>query len=210
MRRFWQFSYGVPLPPPRPFPLWIKPQNFTSPTLNGAHQAISEPYLTKAWKKLHPSHPHFSLLHTPPCSAMKWHPYLINCESWNFAQETPFLCTWQWLNCTAMQFHSPCDEKKREQGRSCIPVQGEMKAISLWHHGPLLHSITSEGPLCALRPRGQVAQWDLPVKVGSCVFVFATDEGLFTNFLLRSPKDRKKLLWQSTSRWGCSKDQEKK
>ncbi len=31
-----------------------KPQNFTSPALNGAHQAISEPYLTRAWKSLTP------------------------------------------------------------------------------------------------------------------------------------------------------------
>lgn len=56
----------------------------------------------------------------PPCSAMKWHPYLINCESWNFAQETPFLCTWQWLNSTAMQFHSSCRwEQKGTGGGGC-------------------------------------------------------------------------------------------
>lgn len=133
-----------------------KTQNFTSPALNGAHQAISEPYLTRAWKSLTPP---ALYLRTPPCSAMKWHPYLINCESWNFAQETPFLCSWQWLNCTAMQFHSPrrWEEKRAGEGLRLCAVC-EMKAISLWHHGPLLNGTNTEGLFCALMPRGWIAQ----------------------------------------------------
>lgn len=115
-------------------------------------------------EKLQPLH-HVSLLCTPPCSAMKWHPYLINCESWNFAQETPFLCTWQWLNCTAMRFHSPCEVKKTKMGSGCISVhQREMKAIF-----PVTSWASAKqqwkGPFCALRPLGQVARWDTAALV---------------------------------------------
>lgn len=152
-RRYWQISYCVPLPPsslsliPRLlFSSVNKPQNFTSPALNGAHQAIFWAISHKRMKKV--SLPPFpSPPSTPPCSAMKWHPYLINCESWNFAQETPFLYTWQWLNCTAMQFHSPRRWEEGSAGEELrLYAEWEMKASSPWHHRPLLNGTATEGP----------------------------------------------------------------
>lgn len=55
MRRFGQPSYCVSLPPPLSYTGLLfscvnKSQNFTSPALNGAHQAFCEPYFTRAWK----------------------------------------------------------------------------------------------------------------------------------------------------------------
>ena len=176
MRRYWH-----PLPtvslypllsliPASYFPLWIHPRTL--------HLQLWMEPITRFLSHISQGHekasapPPASPLRTPPCSAMKWHPYLINCESWNFAQETPFLCTWQWLNCTAMQFHSPrrWEEKGAGEGLCtvllvcvcvcvCVCVR-EMKVISLWHHGPPLNGTATEGPFCASRPRGRAAQWD--------------------------------------------------
>lgn len=163
--------------PPSPivsyyFPSLNNPRTLHLLAPNKAHQMISETYFTRAWRKV--SYPSSSYCHTPPCSAMKWHPYLINCESWNFAQETSFLCTWQWLNCTAMQFHSPRQwEEKGAEGRGHISVQSAcewgMTAISLWHHEAPLNGAATQGPFYASRLRGLSAQWG-PIGVQEAGF----------------------------------------
>ena len=126
MRRYWH-----PLPtvslypllsliPASYFPLWIHPRTL--------HLQLWMEPITRFLSHISQGHekasapPPASPLRTPPCSAMKWHPYLINCESWNFAQETPFLCTWQWLNCTAMQFHSPRRWEEKGAGEGLCTV----------------------------------------------------------------------------------------
>lgn len=74
------------------------PQNFQRPALNGGYQAVCEPYLTGAWKSLAKPNPPAG---TPPYSAMKWHPYLINCESWKFCTRDSFS-----LHLTVIELHS--------------------------------------------------------------------------------------------------------
>lgn len=118
MRRYWIVSLHTC--PSLISPLWIN--------LRTLHLQLWKGPIRGYLRCISQGHNKVLLLlpHKPLFSAMKWHPHLINCESWNFAQETPFLCTWQWLNCTAMQFHSPqrWEEKGAGEGLRLPAVRG--------------------------------------------------------------------------------------
>lgn len=196
MRRFWQFSYCVPLPPPRSFPLWIKPQNFTSPALNGAHQAISEPYLTKAWKSFNPPPPQLlSSLHTS-LFTHEMTPLFNQLWIMKFCTRDPFS-----LHLTVIELHSHAIpfsvrwEEKRVGEELHLCAVGDEGNFPVTSWASAERHRTFRVPLCALGPRVQVARWRPTLQAErSCAFVFATVEELFTNFLLRSPKDKRKAV----------------
>lgn len=71
------------------------------------------------------------------------------------------------LHSHAISFTTPMRRKESGGGARALPSVyvcvcvcvrvWEMKVISLWHHGPLLNGTATEGPFCALRPRGPTA-----------------------------------------------------
>lgn len=124
-------------PPP---PAWTKRRtselsaSSSKQRLSGSLRAISHRGMKKPCQVPHPP------AGTPPYSAMKWHPYLINCESWKFCTRDSFS-----LHLTVIELHSHAISftmpmrRKESGGGGCVPVCERALRGRTRHHGSVLN-----------------------------------------------------------------------
>lgn len=172
MRRYWQFLYCVPAPllsltQASYFPLWIKPRTLHLQLWMGPIRRFLS-HISQGHEKVSPpASSHLSSTHTSLFSH-EMTPLFNQLWIMKFCTRDPFS-----LHLTVIELHShaiPFTTAMRRKGSGggaaslcsgCVYVaMCQMKAISQWHHGPLLNGTATEGPFCASSPRGPVAQWD--------------------------------------------------